>query len=312
MSLATLFDSISIQSAPGHRPSGTGGGFPDDVENILGTRSLVNKKSKNGWIGTSSSKFIQDNQFTNIHAYDPVKGTPQTKMGNSVGNIGDLAITCPTNIGEIGSDAMNHVLQLINSEKGEVRGLTSREVRAGGAESKRLGKKYAPFERAAGRQQETQAILDYASEVGEDNKNKLIRSALSNGFTLEEANDAYKTMRQKEAEIALRKAENPSYQLYDIIDSKGGGGVDKREPGNNESAANLAMGGQGNPLVAPTATWVKVRGLVGRPRRGETKEEAKSRRKSTIQTNLETIQAEHENQNILDMMEEIKKESKGK
>ncbi len=307
MNLASLFDSVTIQSAPGNRPIGTGGGFPDETDNLMSPKSFINKKTKNGWVGTNSKQVVKDNQFLNTHQFDPTKGTPLTVMGDSIGNIGDLAITCPTNIGEIGSDAMNHVMNVLNGKvEGEMEGkLTAEQIRY-------MGEKGA-MKKPSSEKPEFQLMTDYAAGLHGDTRMKMIRAAVGQGFTEKEATEAYEKMRQKEAEIALRKAENPTYQLYDMIDSKGGGGVDKREPSNNESALNLAMGGQGNPRVAPPETFVKPRGIGGgRPRKYETKEQAKSRRISAYETNLAMIQAEHDTQNILEMMEEIKKESKGK
>lgn len=253
---SVLFDGVSIQSAPGNRPIGTGGGIPTEFDNLENAPIKINKRSKNGWIGSSSSKVMKENQFNYDH-YDPTKGTPLSQF-QSVGNRGDLALTIPVSIDEPKNDAMAQVMRVLNGKAtAEVSNLSAEQL------------KYIKESTLPKQQPEegttSKLILDYGDSLHAMTKEQRIRNAESQGFTRAEAEEAYARLRKAEAELALTKQENPSNRLYDIIDSKGGGGVDRREPGNNESAINLAMGGQGNPKAEPHAVVIKKKPKFVKP-----------------------------------------------
>lgn len=266
---SVLFDGVSIQSAPGNRPIGTGGGIPTEFENLENAPIKINKRSKNGWIGSSSQKVMKENQFNYDH-YDPTKGTPLSQF-QQVGNRGDLALSIPVTIDEPKNDAMAQVMRVLNGK------MTAETENLSAEQMKFIRESTLPKEKPV--DGSSKLILDYGDSLHAMTREQRIRNAEAQGFSRAEAIEAYERLRKKEAEVALMKQENPSTRLYDIIDSRGGGGVDMREPGNNESAVNLAMGGQGNPRAPAHEVMVKKikPRLIGKPESTAVSEEAKIR-----------------------------------
>lgn len=231
------FDARTIRQAPGFRPLGKAGEtVPCDEPVAITPLSKVNKHTANGgYVGTRARNFIQNNQFLN-EKYDPVKGTPLSKVG-SVGNVGDQFISAgrPT-MAEPKNEELRLILNILDGkpiaeeQKGR---LTAGQVRALGRKSDRLTKEKPT----------TLPIIDDLSDAQDAlKKSTRIKNALAQGFSIDEAEKAYTRLREKEAEKALFLQQDTSVRLYDLIDSKVGGDPNPLTAGNDESALGLAIG----------------------------------------------------------------------
>ena len=230
------FDAKTIRSAPGYRPLGKAGcTIPSDEPVAETPLNLVNKHTKNGgFVGSRAKHFIQNNQFLNEH-YDPVKGSPLSKVG-SVGNVGDQFISAGRPyMAEPKNEELRLIMGILNGkpvaeeQKGR---LTAKQIKAMGERAEKL--KAKPEERG---------IIDDISDAKDAlKKANRIQNAMAQGFTREEAEKAYEKLREKEAEVALFKQQDTSTRLYDLIDSRVGGLQSGNVPGNDESALFLAQG----------------------------------------------------------------------
>lgn len=232
------FDARTILQAPGFRPIGKSSGLQYEKQPEANTApSLVNRNTANGaFVGSRSKKFIQDNQWnTSKHHYDPLKGSPLSKPG-SVGNVDTQAIGCQPKYAEPQNGELKAILNILNGKP---------------VAEDSLGKLSAKQVRSLGRKSQKLSTVDGAVKVAKDfsdaremmRKDSLIRKAVSQGFTVEEAKQAYNKLRIKEAETALMKEEDPSVRLYDLIDSKVSGTQDGSIRSNDETGLFLAKGG---------------------------------------------------------------------
>ena len=231
------FDARTIRSAPGYRPLGKAGQtIPSDEPVAETPLNLVNRHTKNGgYVGSRARNFIQNNQFLN-EKYDPVKGTPLSKVG-SVGNVGDQFIAAGRPyMAEPKNEELRLIMNILDGkpiaeeQKGR---LTAKQVKAMGEKTEILNKKPTP---------ENDIIGDLADAQESMKRVRRINNAIAQGFTKEEAVKAYDKLREKEAELALFKQQDVSVRLYDLIDSKVGGTQQPSVPGNDESALFLAQG----------------------------------------------------------------------
>lgn len=234
------FDGKTILAAPGYRPLGKAGMTVPSDEPVAETPlNKVNRHTTNGgYVGTRARNFIQNNQFLN-EKYDPVKGTPLSKPG-AVGNVGDQFIAAGRPfMAEPVNEELKAIMGILNGKPvaPEAMGrLSARQVRS-------LGRQSAMKKPKDLRKDGTTAVIKDWTEVHETmKKERQIKSAMALGFSRQEANEAYKKVREKEAERALMRGQDPSVQLYDVIDSKIGGNVNGSRPGNDESALYLAKG----------------------------------------------------------------------
>jgi hypothetical protein len=190
-----------------------------------------------GFVGSRSKKFIQNNQFnTSENRFDPTKGTPLSKPG-SVGNVNDLAISIPPKYAEPVNGELNAILSILNGKPviAEHAGkLSAKQVESLGRKSKKLTR----FPDGA-----VQTVNDFTNTQNAMKRETMIRKAVSQGFSVEEAKAAYAKIRVKEAEVALVKDEDPSVRLYDLIDSKISGTQNGSVRGNDETGLFLAKGG---------------------------------------------------------------------
>ena len=229
------FDAKTIRAAPGFRPLGKAGETVPSNEVVAETPlNKVNRHTANGgYVGSRAKHFIQNNQFLN-EKYDPVKGTPLSKVG-SVGNVGDQFIAAGRPyMAEPKNEELRLIMNILDGKplSDEQKGkLTAKQVRAMGEKTEKLNQR-----------PEAGIIDDLADAQDALKKSNRIRNAMAQGFTLEEANKAYAKLREKEAEAALFKQQDTSVRLYDLIDSKMGGLQSPLVPGNDESALALARG----------------------------------------------------------------------
>lgn len=230
------FNAKTILEGPGHRPLGRGAEaiVSNEIEAIT-PMNLVNCHTANGgFVGSRSKKFIQDPWRE--PGFDPVKGSPLSKPG-SVGNVVDQAISMgrPTMAEPVNAE-LRAIMAILNGkvELPEHAGkLSAKQVESLGTKSK--GPKSVP-----GALQVTQ---DFSETQNAMKKERMLNQAVSQGFSLEEANAAYGKIRVKEAEIALTKEQDPSVRLYDLIDSKVSGTQNGSVRGNDETGLFLAKGG---------------------------------------------------------------------
>lgn len=279
------FDARTIRSAPGYRPLGKAGCTVPSDEPVAETPlNLVNRHTKNGgFVGSRARNFIQNNQFLN-EKYDPVKGTPLSKVG-SVGNVGDQFISAGRPyMAEPKNEELRLIMNILDGkpiaeeQKGR---LTAKQVRAMGEKSKKLNKQ-AP-------ERFNQNIIDDLADAQDAmKKNNRIKNAIAQGFTVQEAEKAYSKLREREAEAALFKQQDTSVRLADLIDSKVGGTQQPSVPGNDESALFLASGRNKAMVKKAEDRDAQIDRLVrrGRPtdkeiaeRSGQTIEEIKESRK---------------------------------
>lgn len=231
------FDAKTILQAPGYRPLAKGGQTIPSEEPVAITPAVkVNKHTANGgFVGSRARNFIQNNQFLNPK-YDPMKGTPLSKVG-SVGNVGDQFISAGRPfMAEPKNEELRLIMNILDGKpiaeekKGK---LTAKQVRAMGEKSMKLN------EKPKGEMGIIDDLKDSQDALKEANR---IKNAMAQGFTYKEAKGAYDRLREKEAEKALFQQQDTSVRLYDLIDSRVGGDPNPLVPGNDESALGLALG----------------------------------------------------------------------
>lgn len=229
------FDAKTILQAPGYRPAGRGSQLVyEEQPEAVTPLNLVNRNTKNGFVGTRSKKFIQDNQFLTPH-FDPTKGTPLSKPG-SVGNVVDQAISVDPKYAEPENGELKAIMAILNGKPAapEFAGkLSAKQVES----LEKKGKGLAPAEGAK------RVVEDFADAREALKREAMIKKAVRQGFSLEEAKSAYQKVRVREAELALMKDEDPSTRLYDLIDSKVSGTQNGSVRGNDETGLFLAKGG---------------------------------------------------------------------
>lgn len=229
------FNAKTILQAPGHRPIGTSSILEYEKQPEANTApSLVNRHTANGgFVGTRAKKFIQDNQYKPEH-YDPMKGSPLSKPG-SVGNVDTQAIGCSPKYAEPQNGELQAILNILNGKPNipeHIGKLSAKQIES-------LSKKIKNEETNSAQK----VVSDFSDAREALRQEEMIKKAIRQGFTAEEAKDAYKKMRMKEAEMALFKEEDPSVRLYDLIDSKVSGTQDGSIRSNDETGLYLAKGG---------------------------------------------------------------------
>lgn len=229
------FDAKTILQAPGYRPLGRGSQLVYEEQPEASTPlNCVNRHTKNGgFTGTISKKFIQNPWKPD--QYDPLKGTPLSKPG-SVGNVGDQAISIPPKYAEPENGELKAILNILNGKPmlaEHVGKLSAKQVESLGRKSKRLSRVDGAIKVAK----------DFSDTQLLNKKETIIRKVVSQGFSLEEAKSAYAKTRIHEAELAINRDEDPSSQLYDLIDSKISGTQNGSIRGNDETGLFLAKGG---------------------------------------------------------------------
>lgn len=260
------FDAKTILQAPGHRPTGRGACYEYEAQpEAVTPLNLVNRGTTNGgFVGTRAKKFIQNNQFL-PDRFDPTKGTPLSKPG-SVGNVGDLAISVDPIWAEPANGELKAILNILNGKpqigehvgKLSIKQLESLEKKTKGLPGVESAKK---------------VVEDFSDAREALRKETMIRKAERQGFTTQEAQEAYKRMRIKEAEATLVQEEDPSIRLYDLIDSRVGGTQNGNVRSNDETGLVLAKGGnavlvkkaQAQNAAIEKATDPKSVRSVGRP-----------------------------------------------
>lgn len=230
-----MFDAKTILQAPGYKPVGRGSCLVYEAQPEASTPlNLVNRGTSNGgFVGTRSKKFIQNNQWKPDH-YDPTKGTPLSKPG-SVGNVGDQAIGTRPKYAEPENGELRAILNVLNG-KGTV------EEGAGKLSAKQISSLEKKQKGLQAEDGAVKSVVDFSNTQEALKKETMIRKAVSQGFSLEEANAAYSKIRVKDAETALMKEEDPSVRLYDLIDSKISGTQNGSIRGNDETGLFLAQG----------------------------------------------------------------------
>lgn len=228
------FDAKNILQAPGYRPTGRGSHLVYEVQPEASTpMNLVNRTTKNGLVGSRSKNFTQAPYRE--PGFDPTKGTPLSKPG-SVGNVSDQAISVKPKYAEPENGELKAIMNVLNGkpnideDKGK---LSARQVVSLGKKSKKL----TQFSAAV------KVVKDYTDTKEQFRKSAMVKKAISQGFSVAEANAAYEKVRIKEAEAALMKEQDPSNRLYDLIDSKLGGTQDGTIRSNDETGLFLAKGG---------------------------------------------------------------------
>jgi hypothetical protein len=209
---------------------------------------------------------MQNNQFnTSEDKYDPTKGTPLSKPG-SVGNVDTQAITIPPKYAEPVNGEMKAILDILNGKPtvGEHVGkLSAKQIES--LQKKREG---LPVVNAA-----RKIVEDFSDAREAMRKDEMIRKAMRQGFSKEEALNAYAKLRMREAEMTIMKEEDPSTRLYDLIDSKVSGTQDGSIRSNDETGLYLAKGGnavlvkkaQARNAIMDDETDPKSMGRRGRP-----------------------------------------------
>lgn len=230
------FDAKTILQAPGYRPVGRGSQLVYEEQPEASTPlNCVNRGTTNGgFVGTRSKKFIQNNQWKPEH-YDPSKGSPLSKPG-SVGNVDTQAISIPPKYAEPQNGELKAIMNVLNGKPmlaEHVGKLSAKQVESLGRKSKRLSRVDGAIKVAK----------DFSDSRELNKKESMIRKVVSQGFTKEEAVAAYAKSRLHEAELAINRDEDPSSQLYDLIDSKISGTQNGSIRSNDETGLFLAKGG---------------------------------------------------------------------
>ena len=181
----------TIHEAPGHRPLGRGAEaiVSDQIEAVT-PMNLVNCHTANGgYVGSRSKKFIQD-PYKNP-GFDPMKGSPLSKPG-SVGNVDTQAISMgrPTMAEPVNADLIA-IMAILNG-KGSV-SESSGKLSAKQVES--LAKKGRGPENVM---TAAKVVSDFSDAQKAFKEETMIKQAVSQGFSVAEAKDAYAKIRVKE------------------------------------------------------------------------------------------------------------------
>ncbi len=231
------FDAKTILQAPGFRPQGKSSGlvYQEQPEAVTAP-SLVNRRTANGgFVGSRAKSFIQSNQWnTSEKKFDPTKGIPLSTPG-SVGNVDTQAIGCQPKYAEPQNGDLLAILNVLNGKPqvGEVQRLSAKQL----ASLEKKGKGPVIAEGAR------RMVEDFSDAREALRKDSMVQRAIRQGFSQDEAEEAYKKIRVREAETMLMKEEDPSIRLYDLIDSKVGGTQDGSVRSNDETGLWLAKGG---------------------------------------------------------------------
>ncbi len=232
------FDAKTIRSGPDHRPLGRGAQQILDKQPEANTPlNMINKTTKNGWVGTRAKSFVQNNQFdTSRNSFDPTKGTPLSKPG-SVGNVDTQAISAgrPTRA-EPANGELQAILAVLNGK-----GVAEEHV--GKLSAKQIASLARKSAKLTSREGVPSTIQDFANARLAMKETEQVKGAMAQGFSEAEAKAAYRRVRDREAEIALKKEQDPSDRLYDLIDSKIAGTQNGSVRGNDETGLFLAKGG---------------------------------------------------------------------
>ena len=211
------FDAKTIQSAPGYRPTGKSGMTmktdQPEAETPLGK---PNRKTRNG--GYFNHGVIDDIP----KKYDYANGTPLSKP-DAAGNQVDTMLILQPRYAEPKNEMMMDILDILNAKvipddrKGR---LTAGQIKALEARQKKLGR--------VGGEPPEKPLIDFAETQRRLNKEKMIRNAMAEGFSREEAVKGYNKLKEEEVVKALKKEQQPSEQLRDILDSRYGTGEEGR------------------------------------------------------------------------------------
>lgn len=232
------FDAKTILQAPGYRPTGKGACYVYEAQPEANTPlNKINHNTKNGgFVGNFSRNIPKSTQWS-PKQYDPTKGTPLSVPG-SVGNVGDQAIALRPTMAEPKNEQMRLIKNILDGKVAVSAGvgmLTAKSLAS--LEPKKSGAFSPPLNPAS------QFAVDFTDTARAMKREARIKNAVSQGFSVKEATEAYDKLRQREAEKALFLQQDVSTRLYDLIDSRLGSMQDGAVPGNDESALFLAKGG---------------------------------------------------------------------
>lgn len=211
------FDAKTIRSAPGYKPTGKSGmTMKTDQPEAETPMTKPNKKTRNG--GYFNHGVIDDIP----KKYNYANGTPLSKP-DADGNQVDTMLILQPRYAEPKNEMMMDVIDILNGKiipddrKGR---LTAGQVKALDARRKKLG-------RVGGAPPE-KPLVDFTETQRQMNKEKMIKNAMAEGFTREEALKGYNKLKEEEVVNALKKERQPSEQLREILDSKYGTGEEGR------------------------------------------------------------------------------------
>lgn len=216
------FDAKTIRSAPGYKPTGKSGMTmktdQPEAETPLGK---PNKKTRNG--GYFNHGVIDDIP----KKYNYANGTPLSKP-DANGNQLDTAMILQPRYAEPKNEMMMDVLNILNAKviSDERKGrLTAGQIKA-------LDERQKKLQLPKGEAIKDSPLIDFAETQRQMNrlqkKNIMIKNAMDEGFTREEASKSYEKLRQEEVLTAMKKEQQPSEQLKDLLDSKYGTGEEGR------------------------------------------------------------------------------------
>lgn len=212
------FDAKTIQSAPGYRPTGKSGmTMKTDQPEAETPLTKPNRKTRNG--GYFNHGVIDDIP----KKYNYANGTPLSKP-DANGNQVDTMLILQPRYAEPRNDMMNDVISILNGKviPSERKGnLTPGQIKALDERQKKLS---APKSVA----EPLPTITDFAETQRQMTKEKMIRNAMADGFTREEAVKGYNKLKEEEVVAALKKERQPSEQLREIMDSRYGTGEEGR------------------------------------------------------------------------------------
>lgn len=214
----------TIRQGPSHRPLGRGACYEFEAQPEAKTPGIA-KQPFLGSAGFKVSRYSAENPFT------PVKRAPGVvplSLPEIVGNVGDAAPqgkpiwdTPISAAWEAASKSMAH------QEAQKRMGIAAEFHRSQGFGVSQPGPLHEMFN-------------DYTEAAENKKRDESIRTAIKNGFTAREANEAYDEIRKDFAKEQMFSARNPNNKLIDILDSKFGGTQNGEFRSNDESALFLA------------------------------------------------------------------------
>jgi hypothetical protein len=208
------FDAKTIRSAPGYRPTGKSGmTMKTDQPEAETPMTKPNRKTKNGGYFNLGAR---DDDIPK--KFDYKNGTPLSKP-DANGNQLDTMLILQPRWAEPRNDMMIDILDILNAKviSEERKGnMTAAQVRALDEQAKKRGKAGAPIPESP--------LVDFVETQSQMRKESLIRNAMAEGFTREEAVKGYEKLRESEVVKALKKEQQPSEKLREVLASKYGTG----------------------------------------------------------------------------------------
>jgi hypothetical protein len=223
----------TIRQGPSHRPLGRGACYDFEKQPEAKTPGIAKQPFK-GSAGFYVGRYSAENPFNPVKRAPGVFPLSNPDLASQQGNLGDAyPVHQPiwdTPISAAWEAAKASMAGIPQQEPQPARGMAAEFHRSQGFGVSMPAELKSTFD-------------DFALAQASAKKDAAIRTAIKNGFSMAEAEAAYKAIRAEEAKAQMFQDRDPNNRLNDILDSKFGGVQDGAVRSNDESALFLATRG---------------------------------------------------------------------